>query len=182
MRKTGTLIDVLGEREDVLACTTWPEPAWTTPDGKHWAPQDVLVAWGGAHVSDRWACSMLARWVRAKRVLVRHLELPQPLTIHSPEDPTWKYVASIGDNTVLEPDIPFGRADLGIYWNDDDGPNLLVEFGTCLPGKFLFNVGSCYVSDWAIVPYHCPYGFVFSVQRDHIPLLRMPTLALETGT
>jgi hypothetical protein len=181
MRKTGTVLDVLGEREDVLACTTWPEVAWSSPDGKRWAPQDVLVGWGGPHISDRWACSMLARWVRNKCLLVRHLELPQPLLRHSSEDPTWSYVASLGDHTTLEPDIPFGRADLGVCWNDDDGPNLFVEFGTCMPGKFLFNVGSGFVADWAIVPYHSVYGFVFSTRRELMPLLRMPARKIEGG-
>ena len=93
----------------------------------------------------------------------------------------WESVAALGDSTVLEPAIPFGRADLGVYWNNNDGPNLLIEFGTCLPGKFLFNVGNCLVADWGIVPYHCAYGFVFSVQRDQIPLLRMPPTALALG-
>jgi hypothetical protein len=174
MRKTGTLLDALGEREDVRACTSWPEYVWLTPDGQHWAPQDILQGWGGAHISDRWACSTLASWVLQKLVSVKHLELPEPLTRHHPDDPAWKAVAALGRSTTLEPDSWFGRADLGVYWDDDDAPNLLVEFGTCFPGKFLLNVGSCYIADWGIVPYQCKYGFVFSVKRDEIPLLRMP--------
>ena len=170
-RHTGTSLDVLGEREDVLACTSWPDFAWTTPDGKRWAPQDVLQGWGGGHISDRWACSTLARWVREKRVVVEHIELPEPLTRHNPEDPAWKVVSALGDSAILEPDSWYGRADLGVC--NGGLIDLLVEFGTCFPGKFLLNVGSGFVCDWGIVPYHCPYGFVFSVQPGHRPILRM---------
>lgn len=174
------LMDVLDRREDVLACVTFPGTTWITPDGRKWAPQDVLIGWQ-PRLSDRWGCSMLAHWIRSKQVSVSHVDLPQPLAVHRLSDPAWRAVAAMGfgsDESDLEPDAWLGRADLALYFEEPKLVSTLVEFGTCSPGKFVLNIGSCWVCDWMIVPYGCPYGFEFHVNAGR-PLLRVSDKLLD---
>jgi len=171
-----SLISILDSRRDLIepaALLPSPRNTWRTPDGKNWAPQDVLIGWEPAP-SDHWACLTLHSWIKSDLVEVQHLEVPQPLKRHSPDDPTWAFIASIGNSPStsedLEPDAWIGRADLAVSF--DSGPPVLVEFGGCSPAKMVLNIGSGYARDWMIVPYRCEYAFVFRARRESMPLIR----------
>ena len=166
------MLNTLDRNPNVRKITTFPGPAWKTPDGHAWTPQEVLVAWGGPRVSDAWACTMLASWVQSGKVTVFHVELPEPLSCHDPNEPAWRFVTELGSDSEREVTVMWGRADLAVEFPDEKGP-LFVEFGTCPPGKFVLNLGTT-GNDQMIVPYGCPYGFIFRPKREFMPLLGMP--------
>jgi len=165
------MLDVLETNEHVRKAITFPGVTWKTPDGRGWKPQEVFIPWGERRLSDPWACSLLAAWVQADRVEVFHLPLPQPLTCHDPREPAWRFVAALGNSSEREINTLFGRADLAIDFPDEKA-TLFVEFGTCAPGKFVLNLGQM-LNDQMIVPYNCPYAFIFRPRREFMPLMRM---------
>lgn len=140
-----------------------PKSTWKTPDGKSWAPQDVLRGWGPKRASDRWAFWKLHIAVTVRKTReVKHIELATPLRYHNSSDLAWQQIAALAPHngpTDPEPDGWLGRADLALDYEDDAAP-CLVEFGTCTPAKFTINVDLTR-NDWMIVPYNCPYAFVF---------------------
>lgn len=116
----------------------------------------------------------MAAWVQLDRVEVFHLTLPEPLTSHDPRDPAWEFVAALGKDSEREVTVLFGRADLAVNFSDAKG-TLFVEFGTCVPGKFVLNLGQM-LNDQMIVPYNCPFAFIFRPKREFMPLMRMPEI------
>lgn len=153
---------------DIAECLSISLPAasWRSPDGVSWTPQSVLCPWQ-PRTSDHWAWLRLHAWVLCGDVEVRHIELPSPLLIHDRSEAAWRYVRSLGG--VVEdgpggPGVTFGRVDLVLCGNDDGDP-MLVEFGTCSPLKFVLNLGTSIDTDWMIVPFHCPFAFVFRATR-----------------
>lgn len=144
-----------------------PLATWKTPDGKIWTPQQVLQGWS-RRSSDRWAWQTLHNWVVNDAVIVRHVELP--VEYQRPGDEAWQFISKLGNGDFeREPLGLMGRADMVVYFDTDD-PGLFVEFGTCTPAKFVFNLGAT-GEDWMLVPRGpCTYGFVFTPLRP--PLLR----------
>ena len=133
-----------GHLQDIAdaARTPLPTPHWKTPDGNVWAVPEILQGWGGARPSDRWAWLTLREWLDHGLVVVRYVELPEPLRRHKPEDPAWAFIDKQYGPGDLEPEtICLGRADLHCRPRAD-GPSIMVEFGTCAPLKFTFNVGT----------------------------------------
>lgn len=169
------MLDVLETNEHVRKVTSFPTAAWKTPDGRSWTPQEVLVAWSGRRISDLWACSLLASWIRTGRVEVFHITLPEPLKAHDPKEPAWSFIEALGHDAEREVNVLFGRADLAINFSNDDKGTLFVEFGTCPPGKFVLNLGQM-ANDLMIVPYNCPYAFIFRPKREFVPLMPMPEI------
>jgi hypothetical protein len=144
-----------------------PEATWKTPDGKIWTPQQVLQGWS-RRSSDHWAWQMLHAWIMRDAVAVHHVDLP--FAYQQPGDKTWQFVSKLGNGTFEhEPHGAMGRGDMLVHYDDDD-LGLFVEFGTCTPAKFVFNLGMT-GNDWMLVPGgQCLYGFVFSPLKP--PLLK----------
>jgi hypothetical protein len=136
-----------------------PLATWQTPDGKIWTPQQVLQGWS-RRSSDHWAWRTLHAWIMKDAVTIRHVELPR--AYQKPGDEAWQFVGSLGNGTFeREPHGAMGRGDMLVNY-DDDGLGLFVEFGTCAPAKFVFNLGTT-GNDWMLVPGgKCGYGFVFT--------------------
>jgi hypothetical protein len=145
-----------------------PLATWQTPDGKIWTPQQVLRGWSGRS-SDHWAWRVLHAWIMKDAVAVQHVELP--VGYQQPGDAAWQFVSKLGNGTFeREPHGAMGRADMLVHYDEDD-LGLFVEFGTCTPAKFVFNLGVT-VNDWMLVPGgQCSYGFVFTPLKP--PLLRV---------
>jgi len=144
-----------------------PLATWKTPNGKIWTPQQVLQGWA-PRFSDHWAWRTLHAWIMKDDVAVRHVELP--VAYQQPDDEAWQFVTKLGNgNFELEPHGAMGRGDMLVHY-DSDELGLFVEFGTCTPAKFVFNLGAT-GNDWMLVPGgRCSYGFVFTPLRP--PLLR----------
>jgi hypothetical protein len=139
---------------------TLPKKTWRTPNGQWWTPQSVLKGWR-PRISDHWAWVTLHAWIVWDKVTVAHVELPEPLVAHRPEDEAWAFIDYVFGPGELEPLAhPVGRADLYCDGEEGQAP-LMVEFGTCAPVKFLLNLGHNYLTHWMLVPYSCPYAFVF---------------------
>jgi hypothetical protein len=139
-----------------------PKKTWRTPDGRWWTPQAVLKGWR-PRLSDQWACLALHYWVVKGQVSTQHVELPNPLGWHAPDDPAWAYIEQrYGSIDPLA--YPFGRADLACPHESDEAA-LMVEFGSCAPVKFVLNLGHSFApianTHWMIVPYGCNYAFAF---------------------
>lgn len=117
---------------------------------------------------------MLHAWIMKGVVVVRHIELPCEYL--RPGDRAWQFVTTQGCGAEREPHGAMGRADVLVHFDDDD-LGLFVEFGTCLPAKFVFNLGAT-GNDWMIVPGgRCKYGFVFTPCNP--PLLKKRPIALR---
>ncbi len=144
-----------------------PTATWQTPSGKIWTPQQVLQGWT-RRSSDHWAWHTLHAWIMKDAVVVHHVELPG--TYQKSGDPAWQFVSRLGNGTFdREPHGAMGRGDMLVHY-DDDGPGLFVEFGTCTPAKFVFNLGVT-GNDWMLVPGgKCSYAFVFTPLKP--PLLQ----------
>lgn len=139
---------------------TLPKQTWQTPDRQWWTPQTVLKGWR-PRISDHWAWVTLHAWVVADEVTVMHVELPEPLVNHQPTDEAWSFIDYVFGPGEMEPlAYPIGRADLFCDGDETQAP-LMVEFGTCAPVKFVLNLGHNWCTHWMLVPYGCPYAFVF---------------------
>jgi hypothetical protein len=148
-----------------------PKRTWQTPDRQWWTPQSTVIGYR-ERVSDHWAWAILHRWIATQNVRVTHVALPQPLCSHQPTDNAWAYINHEFGPGELGPEAhPIGQADL-FCPGDANRRGLMVEFGTCAPAKFVLNlaVGG---TDAMIVPYGCPYAFVFLAPKREL-LVHVP--------
>lgn len=130
-----------------------PKASWQTPDGRAWAPQDVLRGFND-RLSDAWAWWKLHQWVAREEILVAHVRLPSPLVRHSQADPTWRFI-----------DLTFGPCSqrLGA---DLACPRIDVEFGACMPLGFVLSLMLDDARPRMVVPYESPYAFIFKPEID----------------